>query len=90
MTPEAHSVSEGVVKHKRVAFVPMIDGFLWVRVDGLPVSRDSNRGHSIQHGLALFRSLCNKRQLSHKNKFDKLFGMFRALVSVAFRAQNFA
>ena len=33
--------------------------------------------------LALFRSLCNKRQLSRKNKFDKLSGMFPALVFVA-------
>ena len=30
--------------------------------------------------LALFRSLCNKRQSSHKNKFDRLSGMFPALV----------
>ena len=29
--------------------------------------------------LALFKSFCNKRQLSRKNKFDKLFGMFPAL-----------
>ena len=35
-------------------------------------------------GLALFRSLCNKRQLSRKNKFEKLSGMFPALVFVAF------
>ena len=42
------------------------------------------------HALALFRSLCNKRQLSRKKKFDKFSGMFPALVFVAFRAQNFA
>ena len=42
------------------------------------------------NNLALFRSLCNKRQLSRKNKFDKLSGMFPALVFVAFWAQNFA
>ena len=40
--------------------------------------------------LALFRSLCDKRQLSRKNKFDKLSGMFPALVFVALWAQNFA
>ena len=34
--------------------------------------------------LALLRSLCNKRQLSRKNKFDKLSGMFPALVFVTF------
>ena len=34
--------------------------------------------------LALFRSLFDKRQLSRKNKFDKLSGMFPALVFVAF------
>ena len=34
--------------------------------------------------LALFRSLCHKRQLSRKNKLDKLSGMFPALVFVAF------
>ena len=28
----------------------------------------------IAFGLALFRSLCDKRQLSRKNKFDKLSG----------------
>ena len=38
----------------------------------------------VTHRLALFRSLCNKRQLSRKNKFDKLSGMFPALVFVAF------
>ena len=36
------------------------------------------------YGLALFRSLCNKWQLSRKNKFDKLSGIFPALVFVAF------
>ena len=34
--------------------------------------------------IALFRSLCDKRQLSRKNKFDKLSGIFPALVFVAF------
>ena len=34
--------------------------------------------------LALFRSLCDKRRLSRKNKFDKLSGIFPALVFVAF------
>ena len=34
--------------------------------------------------LALFRSLCNKGQLSRKNKSDKLSGMFPELVFVAF------
>ena len=34
-----------------------------------------NRG-ALGNLLALFRSLCNKRQLSRKNKFDKLSGMF--------------
>ena len=34
--------------------------------------------------LALFRSLCDKRQISRKNKFDKLSGIFPALVFVAF------
>ena len=43
--------------------------------------------HSV---LALFQSLCNKRQLSRKDKFDKLSGMFPALVVAAFWAQNFA
>ena len=36
------------------------------------------------HKLALFRSLCDKRQLLRKNKFDKLSGIFPALVFVAF------
>ena len=34
--------------------------------------------------LALFRGFCDKRQSSRKNKFDKLSGMFPALVFVAF------
>ena len=42
------------------------------------------RDLKISSDLALFRSLCNKRQLSRKNKFDKLSGMFPALVFVAF------
>ena len=40
-------------------------------------------------GLALFRSLCNKRQLSRKNKFDKLSGMFPALVFVAGKIKTY-
>ena len=36
-------------------------------------------GQRLWMPLALFRSLCNKRQLSRKNKFDKLSGMFPAL-----------
>ena len=47
-------------------------------------------GFSSEIELALFRSLCNKRQLSRKKKFDKLSEMFPALVFVAFGAQNFA
>ena len=42
----------------------------------------------ISAGLALFGSLCNKRQLSHKNKFDKLSGMFSALVLSHFEPET--
>ena len=51
---------------------------------------NGNLGKINSQELALFRSLCNKRQLSRKNKFDKLSGMFPTLVFVAFWAQNFA
>ena len=39
-----------------------------------------NFGRKGSHHLALFRSLCDKRQLSRKNKFDKLSGIIPALV----------
>ena len=48
------------------------------------MSSRGSRGFRGSRVLALFRSLCNRRQLSRKNKFDKLSGMFPALVFVAF------
>ena len=48
------------------------------------LSPDSLSCRDVGPTLALFRSLCNKRQLSRKNKFDKLSGMFPTLVFVAF------
>ena len=57
----------------------LCQGWLWV------TGKETERV-KIEHvnDLALFRNLCTIRQLSRKNKFDKLSGMFPALVFVAF------
>ena len=62
---------------------------LWVRLlvcYGITGCELTQKGHC----LALFRSVCDKRQLSRKNKFDKFSGISPALVFVAFWAPNFA
>ena len=57
--------------------------YFYGRADFLKQARNARKNMDL-FALALFRSLCNKRQLSRKNKFDKLSGMFPALVFVAF------
>ena len=62
---------------------------LWTNA-GVDQNFQRDLGAKGPYELALFRSLCDKRQLSRKNKFDKLSRTFPALVFVALWAQNFA